>query len=56
MLNLKYFLGVYENPIRTHHDITYCFITTTKNKTSNDFETKSIKFFKNIPSQYNSVS
>ncbi|MFZ0184380.1 MAG: NUDIX hydrolase [Nitrosotalea sp.] len=48
-IKLENFLGVYENPIRTRHDITHCFIATMKNKINNDYETKSIKFFQKIP-------
>ena len=46
---MKNFLGVYENPIRTRHDITHCFIATIKNKINNDYDINSIKFFKKIP-------
>jgi 8-oxo-dGTP diphosphatase len=49
-IKLEKFLGVYENPIRTRHDITHCFIASIKNKINNDYDTKSIKFFKKIPS------
>ena len=48
-IELEKFLGVYENPIRTRHDITHCFIATIKNKIDNNFENKSISFFKKIP-------
>jgi ADP-ribose pyrophosphatase YjhB (NUDIX family) len=48
-IKLEKFLGVYENPIQTRHDITHCFIATMQNKINNNFENRSIGIFKKIP-------
>ena len=50
-VTLKKFLGVYQNPVNTRHDITHCFIATiVGGNIDNDFQSNSVKFFKNIPS------
>lgn len=52
-LNVKIekFLGVYENPIRTRHDISHCFVAKIVGRFSgDDLQTAHAKFFKNIPS------
>lgn len=50
-VTLKKFIGVYENPVRTRHDITHCFIATiVKGNISNDFQSRSVRFFRKIPS------
>lgn len=47
---LEKFLGIYENPMRTRHDITHCFIACIlPGKISSDFQIGSIKFFKRTP-------
>jgi len=49
-VTLKKFIGVYENPVRTRHDITHCFIATThQGNITNDFQSSSVRFFKKIP-------
>ena len=52
-LNVKFekFLGVYENPIRTRHDIAHCFVAKIVGKVrDDDLQIAHAKFFKKIPS------
>lgn len=51
-LNVKFekFLGVYENPIRTRHDIAHCFVAKIVGRfRDDDLQIAHAKFFKNIP-------
>lgn len=49
-VKLEKFLGVYENPIRTRHDISHVFIASiAKGEIKNDFQSTSVKFFKKLP-------
>lgn len=44
------FLGVYENPIISRHDISHVFLASiVKGKITPDFQSSQIKFFKKIP-------
>lgn len=49
-IKMEKFLGTYENPISTRHDISHVFIASIiKGKIRNDFQSKEIKFFKKPP-------
>ncbi|MFZ1076721.1 MAG: NUDIX hydrolase [Nitrosotalea sp.] len=44
------FLGVYENPVLSRHDISHVFIASIlKGKIVRDFQSSEVKFFKNAP-------
>ncbi|MFZ1075863.1 MAG: NUDIX hydrolase [Nitrosotalea sp.] len=49
-IKIEKFLGTYENPISTRHDISHVFIASVvKGEIRNDFQSKGIKFFKKPP-------
>lgn len=49
-IKIEKFLGTYENPICTRHDISHVFIASIeKGKIKNDFQSKGVKFFKKPP-------
>jgi 8-oxo-dGTP diphosphatase len=49
-IKIEKFLGTYENPISTRHDISHVFIASiVKGKIKNDFQSKDVKFFKEPP-------
>lgn len=50
-IDIKKFIGVYENPARTRHDITHCFVATLNSKENicKDFQSNSVMFFKKTP-------
>lgn len=49
-IKIEKFLGTYENPIITRHDISHAFIASViKGEIRNDFQSKEIKFFKKPP-------
>jgi ADP-ribose pyrophosphatase YjhB (NUDIX family) len=49
-IRIEKFLGTYENPISTRHDISHVFVVSIVNgKIKNDFQSKEVKFFKKTP-------
>ncbi|MGI0101161.1 MAG: NUDIX hydrolase [Nitrosotalea sp.] len=49
-IKIERFLGVYENPILSRHDISHVFIATVlRGKIEHDFQSSKVKFFKNTP-------
>jgi 8-oxo-dGTP diphosphatase len=49
-VKIERFLGVYENPILSRHDISHVFIASIlKGKIVRDFQSSEVKFFKNVP-------
>lgn len=52
VVKVERFLGVYENPIRSRHDISHVFLASVlKGKILPDFQSSRIKFFRKIPSE-----
>jgi len=45
---IETFLGTYENPIRTRHDISHCFVAKIKDRKI-PLNSKTVKFFTKIP-------
>lgn len=49
-IKIERFLGVYENPVLSRHDISHVFIASVlKGKIVRDFQSSEAKFFKNTP-------
>ncbi|MGI0087284.1 MAG: NUDIX hydrolase [Nitrosotalea sp.] len=49
-ITIERFLGVYENPILSRHDISHVFIAAILGgKITRDFQSSKVKFFKNAP-------
>jgi 8-oxo-dGTP diphosphatase len=49
-VKIERFLGVYENPILSRHDISHVFIASIlKGKIVRDFQSSEVKFFKSVP-------
>ncbi|MGB6463487.1 MAG: NUDIX domain-containing protein [Nitrosotalea sp.] len=49
-VKIERFLGVYENPVLSRHDISHVFIASIlKGKIVHDFQSSKVKFFKNAP-------
>jgi len=49
-VKIERFLGVYENPVLSRHDISHVFIASIlKGKIVRDFQSSEAKFFKNAP-------
>ncbi|MDE1829048.1 MAG: NUDIX hydrolase [Thaumarchaeota archaeon] len=49
-VKVEKFLGVYENPIHSRHDISHVFLALIiKGKITPDFQSSQIKFFKKAP-------
>ncbi len=49
-VKIERFLGVYENPVLSRHDISHVFIVSIlKGKIIHDFQSSEVKFFKNVP-------
>ncbi len=50
IVKLEGFLGVYENPVYSRHDISHVFIATiVRGNIVRDFQSSQVKFFKEIP-------
>lgn len=50
VIKVEKFLGVYENPIRSRHDISHVFLASIiKGTITPDFQSRQTKFFKGIP-------
>ncbi len=49
-VKVEKFLGIYENPINSRHDISHAFLASILNgKLRPDFQSSQVKFFKKIP-------
>jgi len=50
VVKIERFLGVYENPILSRHDISHVFIASIlRGNIVRDFQSSDVKFFKSVP-------